>query len=675
MEWQAASVLAGLPGMPNTKSGVIRRASREAWRSRPRKGRGGGREYHFFALPVATQKALVEASIRQGPGSTVGTPPRSAPTASLTQRQRACMEARAAILMEAERIAETTGVDRAVSQIAEMASRRTLPTHLMALISQANSRAGREGRRDLSVRTIKRWRALLRDRGLIALAPISGTKPTMPPWATALLIQWRQPQKPCLTVAVRALHQSGSLPEGVTPPSYSQARRFLRKVGEIEKLRGRKLARALQGDRPFVRRDTSKLRPTDVYIADGHTFDAEVAHPEHRRPFRPEITMILDVATRRAVGWSAAFSESSLAVLDALRYAVTTCGIPAIFYVDRGSGYRNQMMQSPATGMMGRLGITMEHSRPYNSQARGIIERAHRTILVEVARRLPTYIGQAMDPEARKIAFKSTRKDGRGLVRWPDLLAHIQAQVDEYNNQPHRSLPRMTDPATGTRRHQTPHEAWVAAVEGGAEIVMPEHTEDLFRPQVTRTVRRGEISLFGNLYFSVDLEEWHGQAVRVAYDVHDAGRVWVSDPEGRIICVAEADGNRRDYYPISYVESRRDERAKGRRRRLQAKMEEVEAEHRGSPELAHAEPTTVELEAAAELVRDLLPREEGVVPQVVRVGSLTRPMFAADADKYEWLMGHEGEIDDEDRDWLAWYRNTQEWVLRFGGQTRSEQAW
>lgn len=57
-EWATVAELAGLPGMPATVSGVIRAAKREAWPSRPRSGRGGGREYPVSALPAPTQEAL-----------------------------------------------------------------------------------------------------------------------------------------------------------------------------------------------------------------------------------------------------------------------------------------------------------------------------------------------------------------------------------------------------------------------------------------------------------------------------------------------------------------------------------------------------------------------------------------------------------------------------------------
>ncbi|MGP4849506.1 transposase, partial [Marinobacter sp. 1Y8] len=163
--------------------------------------------------------------------------------------------------------------------------------------------------------------------------------------------------------------------------------------------------------KPFVRRDDNVLLPTDGYTADGHTFDAEIMHPLTGKPFRVEITTVLDICTRMVVGYSVDLAESGLAVLDAIASAACDYGVPAILYVDNGPGYKNVMMTGEATGLMIRLGTEMKHSTAYNSQARGMIERVHKTIWIRLARRLPTYIGADMDRQAKQAVFKKTRKD------------------------------------------------------------------------------------------------------------------------------------------------------------------------------------------------------------------------------------------------------------------------
>ncbi|MCD2961059.1 DDE-type integrase/transposase/recombinase, partial [Pseudomonas aeruginosa] len=183
----------------------------------------------------------------------------------------------------------------------------------------------------------------------------------------------------------------------------------------------------------------------------GHTFDAEVQHPMHGRPFRPEITTIIDIRTRRIPGWSTGLAESALVVVDALRDACTKGGIPAIFYVDNGSGYVNHMMRDEAVGLMGRLGIDMKNSLPYNSQARGVIERVHQSLWIRAAKELPGYIGADMDRQAKLATFKLTRRAiAKGgtmpLMSWESFVAFCEQQIAEYNDRPHSSLPRIVDP-------------------------------------------------------------------------------------------------------------------------------------------------------------------------------------------------------------------------------------
>ena len=57
------------------------------------------------------------------------------------------------------------------------------------------------------------------------------------------------------------------------------------------------------------------------------------------------------------------------------------------------------------------MNIRKENSIAYNSQARGIGERIHRTIWVRAAKELPTYMGADMDPQAKQAVFKKTRQD------------------------------------------------------------------------------------------------------------------------------------------------------------------------------------------------------------------------------------------------------------------------
>lgn len=68
-EWYAPSELAGLPGLPKSRRAVQIMAKREAWKSRSRKGKGGGNEYHIASLPKETRYFL----LRQAPATAAAT--------------------------------------------------------------------------------------------------------------------------------------------------------------------------------------------------------------------------------------------------------------------------------------------------------------------------------------------------------------------------------------------------------------------------------------------------------------------------------------------------------------------------------------------------------------------------------------------------------------------------
>lgn len=513
---------------------------------------------------------------------------------------------------------------------------------------------------------------------MVLLAPKHSEHITIPPYAPYLLPLYQQPQKPTLKKCLDDL----VLPDGMSKPSYWAAQRFLDKMSKLDLARGRMLPRELKNVRAFVRRDTSHMWPGDCYTSDGHKFDAEIAHPRHGRPFRPEITTVLDIATRRCVGWSVDLAESTWAVLDALRHAVETCGINALHYVDNGSGQKNALMSGDIVGFMSRLNITMTHSLPYNSQARGLEERSHQSIWVRGAKDLPTYMGASMDREAKQVAFKITRKDinavgtSRLLMQFPEFLKWCEAQVEAYNSRPHRGLPKMADPITGKLRHQSPKEAWEAAINEGWEPTMlkPGEAVDLFRPYKIGKTHRAEVRLFGNVYFNRELEHYHGEQVRIGYDIHDGSKVWVRDMAGRLICVAEFEGNKQAYFPQSQIDVANRKRAEGRIKRAEAHIEEAEAELNPPLVIEHQAAITVPVFGFHEVPEQVCIPHPGVqqiaaaeLPQNAAYLPLQRPTFTTDSAKYRWLRTNPSQVTEQDDTWLDWYCNTDEWDDLFAG--------
>ena len=674
-----AKELAGLPSLPGTERAIQIMADRENWPSQKRAGRGGGKEYPLSALPEATQNHLTKALVATSPVPVTqgaadlpairSTLQPAQTTAQLKSWQRECMDARVAIMRLIERAAPVVGVNNAINTIVKAAE-----GHELEIYAAANIRKG--SARSLSYGGIMKWWMTWNKSGqdCMALAPKDVENYQEPVWAQALMVCWRRPQKPHLTEVLEALQ--ANLPKGLPMPTYGQARHYLQKLGAIDKEKGRKTGNELKAMKLFRRRDTSTMYPGDAYTADGHCVDAEVAHPYHGRPFRPEVTPVLDVCSRKIVGWSCDLAESGLAVLDALRAACENWGVPAIFYTDNGSGYKNQMMTAPGTGILSRLDITPHYSRPRNPQAHGLSERAHQTVLIKAAKQLVTYIGAPMDTDAKQLAYKHTRKQLREqgisalLIEWDDFINQVNTIIDRYNNTPHSSLPAMRDPHTKKRVYMTPNQAW----ESGLQRMRQELQEDewlnpanelpdLYHPAVERTVVRGEIQ-FGTLttgqpkrYYSADLEEWNGQRVQVAYSPSDASKVWVRDLEhGRLLSVATLGGNSSAYFAESVVELARVKRGKGRLKRLERQAEEVRLEMQGPNQVVIEHPPEIK-ETCLRVVKQI---EEAQVVEPFSMPIDPQEALRCWQDLDSRRKTGETLPEDQERAWKNW-QNTQVW--------------
>lgn len=688
--WYSAKELAGLPGVPRTVQGVRDRAGRENWESRRRQGTKAS-EFALSSLPAETQAALLQKQAKAVVAAEAERlPVRQEVQLGMfeTQQQALTADARQGVLKAIESLMQTTGYTqtRCAQLLIDMARGGQTEPYMVMMLKSA-----RDGRGRRSADGLPSARSLLRfiQQGKAGeLVPQYRQKDmSVPVWAKTFLQFYSLPTKPSVAHAYEGFSKSwtGEM------PSIHQVRRFLDRVGNVSREAGRMGARELKTLQPFVRRSFDKFLPCDIYSADGHTFDAEVQHPLHGRPFRPEITTIIDIATRKVVGWSLDLAESGLAVLDALRHACTTQGIPAIFYVDNGSGYKNSLMKGESIGLMGRLGIEMTHSIAYNSQARGVIERLHQTLWIKAARELDGYIGRDMDREAalkmHKLSRKAITKGGQvttmPLMAWEQFIEFCNAQVAAYNAAEHSSLPKFADPVTGRTRRMSPDDLWQQKIDEGfvADVVTDDEARPLFRPRELRVVSRCEFQIFGSRYFAAELEEFNGQQLQVAFDIHCPEKVWIYSLEGAFLCIAELNGNARDYMPMSYVESKRDARGKAREKRLTAHLDEIHAERYGTAAITHESIEIAglgtldmdELRSRAEAIEQPLEAEFETVPSaVVTPISSIKKMTDNEVPKTpegRWKMwnsineqGNQGELNEGVQYWFKTYPGSNEYA-------------
>ncbi len=577
-----------------TKRSAERRAIAEGWTYEIAQGRGAPRLYVMTNVSVPVRDAVLrhtlKADSRTIPILSEPAPlpaPIEAREADLKDWQREIMLARLALVQEVERLARAAGKMAAINALVSAEAAGELAPAIARAAAKANARKG-ESRR-LSASTLRRWLDAFDASGrrpiVLAPAPSAAEKPLPPAWMADFLDVWAIPSKPSIARAARELQKLR--PDIALPPERT-IQQHIAKLPVVERNRGRMGPRELRQLKAFVRRDISDLWPTAVYVTDGHTHHEFIAHPQTGKPFRPEITATIDVFTRRITGWSVALAEATWGTLGALRHSFTTSGVPAIWYVDRGSGFNNDVIDDPLTGLLARFDVKKENSLPYRSQARGVIERFHRT-WIEAARLSANYAGTDMDPEARKRREKAIKGEieavGRSnlLVEWPAFVEWCERQVAEYNARPHSELPRYRD-ANGKLVHLSPDAVWNRCLAEGwrPDLVDENEVDALFRPQIRRQTRRGELQLFTNRYFAIELEEFHEQDVLVSYDIHDASKVWVFTTSQQLICEATFHGNSVSYFPVSVLEQAHENRVNNQVKRAEKRVIAAE-ENRGVP--------------------------------------------------------------------------------------------
>ncbi|WP_243310088.1 DNA-binding protein [Fundidesulfovibrio agrisoli] len=194
-----ASELADVLGV--SRQAVDARAKRESWESRPRQGRGGGKEWLVASMPVATREAIAAAMMRQDappaavPAVSAPAPAAPAsPLATLTEHQRETALARLAFVREIERTSAVVGKEGAIRNLLKAASEGTLAPRLAELIPVANDRYGDGSSRPvgLSRRRLYEWCSKFTADGERGLAPQhKGRDMHVPAWAPGFLAIWQ----------------------------------------------------------------------------------------------------------------------------------------------------------------------------------------------------------------------------------------------------------------------------------------------------------------------------------------------------------------------------------------------------------------------------------------------------------------------------------------------------
>ena len=623
--WFTAQRLAdlNLASLPNTKAGVIYRAKKDKWFNRKRSGKGGGVEYAFDGLPKEVQaeiKALQVKAEMKALTAKVDTSASRAvallerDTSDLTHAQRETADARLLMtLLVAQYESKAGGRSKAVALVSQLSREGALPNDetngvdYNQICATAVAKAKGVG---VGTRKLHEW-CLLADKcetgedRLKVLAPQKQGQPvvstTRMEWLPDFMAIYRSPKGYHVAEAYRIFAVGYEVKHGAeNVPHIDVVYRALDKLPRLVRESGRVTGSKLKTLMTYVKRDwnTSWFNNNDVWVGDGKSMEFKVKHPEHGQPFTPELTIIMDTTCRFVVGWSVAYAESTLAVADALRDGMVKHGIPAIYYSDNGSGQTNKALDADLMGILPRLGVHHETGIPGNPQGRGIIERFNKVVPRWIAQQFETYWGQGADDETvRKnlyavTSFAKAEKDGKTQLTtiqkkgqkiyptWKQFIDVVEQAVAYYNNEWEHSKLGTTPAAY--------REALMDKMaKDGVDIIPLTEVEarDMFRPHFVRKVQRGWLSVLNNEYWHKALEALDGVEVVAYVDIHDASSVIIRHGDGRYVCDAVLNGNKRDAFPKTLVEQKREERAKRRLKKVEEEAYKAKAELKPAIEL------------------------------------------------------------------------------------------
>jgi putative transposase len=330
----------------------------------------------------------------------------------------------------------------------------------------------------VSVDTLLRWAVRYRNGGFEALAPKPrqdrGQSRTITPQLASLIERLKR-ENPHRTGAT--LLRELALSAGQDQPALSAATlyRFLKQRGLSER----------QLLTPPAHKKFEAELSNQIWQAD-MLFGPWVRRPGGGR-MQVFLHATLDDASRLIPHAQFYTSQGLDASLDCLRHAIAARGVPLRLYIDNAKMYRSPQLARIAAS----LGILIIHSRPYQPEGRGKIERCFRTLREQFLANLNADHPLSLD----------------------ELNDRLQVWIESvYHRSEHSAL------------GSTPLARWQRDIEHIRQLPPPTDLRRLFFHRLDRVVRRDSTFLVHNRLFEAP-PHLAGHTIEVRFDPVDAAQV------------------------------------------------------------------------------------------------------------------------------------------------------
>ncbi len=548
----SAQELAELPGLPKTKSGVIRKAKSEKWQFRKQQGRGGGKEYAIDCLPQETRTHLAAKNIKN--------------TTPVEAREMALKNSLSAAEMQVRRergLIKTTNLQGNAKKRLEAKTALLNARHAFIEHSGLKSSNGhhqfcyryndnqieiddwvRELIPSIHPATVYRWIASIKTNGVAVLSGNYGHRKgtskidqqaelkdfiigmvTGNTISHALLYRFVEqkfketaieiPSKRAVERWVnnwKATHEDAYLAT-INPDAWKNKRMLAY---------GDAAAHILRLNQEWQLDGT----PADIMLEDG----------------RYSLTAAIQVYSRRAI---ILVTKTAISAANAqlMRKGILKWGVPEVAKTDNGKDYVSLHMTRVLTG----LGIEQQLSNPFSPQEKPFVERFFRTFSHDMLELMPGYIGHNV---AERSAIEAKKSFSKRLYKKDQQIeikmtaSELQKFCDDWceNIYHHR--------VHGSLKGKTPNEIAQAWPEPPRLIKNERALDLLLQPAAggtgdgLRTIGKKGIKIGGIYYIAPELAVWSiehpDEKVLCLQDPDDFGRILVYGGD-EFICIARSD--------------------------------------------------------------------------------------------------------------------------------------
>lgn len=512
---------------------VLARAEREVWQFRLRSGRGGGKEWLVASMPEATRIQIAKAVAENSDPAL----PVSSNDVVIPDWANNIGLARFRLVMEwRERCAKSKQTKSMASAMFELAYRSG------QLLPNIHEQLG-----DVSIKTLYRWDAILRDhnddyqalcdrRGAWTSGGPKGLGQVGREAESAFLKAYLNDRKPSMRLAWLATC-SVLEKHGLETPSYSSVARMFKRFDaenhDVVVLM-REGAKALEDKvGKFMNRDDGLLKVGDVLVADGHKLNFLIINPETGKPARYTLVGWQDWASRMFLGFELMPSENTQAIASSLYRSIIQLGKkPGCVLLDNGKAFKNKFFEQQTDleeldGLYLRLGISVMHSQPYVGRTK-IIERWWGDFDRQAECAIDSYIGRSIADKPAHLMRNEDWQQSR-QTGWVPTLEDAKRLITDYAKwkatQPHPKRPGSTP--------------WEVFVAGRGEGFSEEERADLARGFLYRKKIRPARCRFAMMGLTFESDELYGinKELTAHYSFTDLSEVYVYD-NGRLVTVA-----------------------------------------------------------------------------------------------------------------------------------------